>query len=278
MKKKIISLCLVVALGATAVIGGTLAYFTDTDKATNTFTSGNVKIEQYEKDRNGDDFDQGQKLMPIVDDAKDPNGYHTGANYIDKIVTVKNTGTEDAYIRTYLAFPAALDDGPTTFDAGKNILHWNGASANDTFGAANWGGDIENDWYFGTSTKTDWPGAANAGETNKGWNFFQTTVGGVMYNVYVATHGSIVEAGKTTAPNLFGLYLDKDIDFNGEKYVDQDGKVIDFDLTNTQVLVVSEAVQAEGFDTTNADVAFYALDKAFGAVGTYCPFGGEIVK
>ena len=44
MKKKIISLCLVVALGATAVIGGTLAYFTDTDDATNVITGVRKKI------------------------------------------------------------------------------------------------------------------------------------------------------------------------------------------------------------------------------------------
>ena len=49
MKKKIISLCLVVALGATAVIGGTLAYFTDTDDdITNTFTIGDVEIDLFE--------------------------------------------------------------------------------------------------------------------------------------------------------------------------------------------------------------------------------------
>lgn len=38
MKKKILSLCLVVCLAATAIIGGTLAYFTDTDAKANVFT------------------------------------------------------------------------------------------------------------------------------------------------------------------------------------------------------------------------------------------------
>ena len=38
------TLSLVVALAATAVIGGTLAYFTDTEEKTNTFTVGNVDI------------------------------------------------------------------------------------------------------------------------------------------------------------------------------------------------------------------------------------------
>ena len=48
MKKKMLSLLLVVALAATAVIGGTLAYFTDTAEETNTIVVGNVSAELYE--------------------------------------------------------------------------------------------------------------------------------------------------------------------------------------------------------------------------------------
>lgn len=44
MKKKILAACLVICLLATAIIGTTLAYFTDTDQKTNTFTVGNVDI------------------------------------------------------------------------------------------------------------------------------------------------------------------------------------------------------------------------------------------
>ena len=43
-KKKILALSLIVCLLATAVVGGTLAYFTDTEDATNTFTAGSVDI------------------------------------------------------------------------------------------------------------------------------------------------------------------------------------------------------------------------------------------
>ncbi len=49
--KKIIALCLVVILAATAVIGGTLAYFTDgTEEVKNTFSVGNVTIDLDEAD------------------------------------------------------------------------------------------------------------------------------------------------------------------------------------------------------------------------------------
>ena len=82
MKKKLLAMCLVVALAATAIIGGTLAYFTDTDKETNTFTAGGVKIDLIEQQGNEDgtglvDYVDGKTLMPIVGSAqgeKYPNG------------------------------------------------------------------------------------------------------------------------------------------------------------------------------------------------------------
>lgn len=48
MKKKITAIFLCVALLAIAIVGASLAYFTDTDAATNTFTVGNVKIDLLE--------------------------------------------------------------------------------------------------------------------------------------------------------------------------------------------------------------------------------------
>lgn len=44
MKKKITAIALVVCLVAVAIVGGSLAYFTDTEEATNTFEVGNVDI------------------------------------------------------------------------------------------------------------------------------------------------------------------------------------------------------------------------------------------
>lgn len=51
MKKKITALCLCVTMLAIAIVGASLAYFTDTKDATNTFTVGNVKIELIEQQR-----------------------------------------------------------------------------------------------------------------------------------------------------------------------------------------------------------------------------------
>ena len=44
MKKKILAMSLCVVMLAIAIVGGTLAYFTDTDTETNTFTVGKVAI------------------------------------------------------------------------------------------------------------------------------------------------------------------------------------------------------------------------------------------
>lgn len=112
MKKKILALCLVVVLAVTAVTGATLAYFTDKDAATNTMTLGNVDIEQNEtmKDLKTPYVDN-QPLMPMVDgrEENDPvveDGFFNEKmnNVIDKVITVTNEGTVDAYVRTIILF------------------------------------------------------------------------------------------------------------------------------------------------------------------------------
>lgn len=67
MKKKITALFLCVALAAIAIVGASLAYFTDTDSETNTFAVGNVKIDLIEQERgeNGlQPFTPGQEAVP----------------------------------------------------------------------------------------------------------------------------------------------------------------------------------------------------------------------
>ena len=80
MKKKIISLCLVAALAVVAIAGTSLAYFTDKDAKTNTFTLGNVDIELTEKN-----WATPAAAVPDVEYAKDP--------------VVTNIGANDAWIR-----------------------------------------------------------------------------------------------------------------------------------------------------------------------------------
>ena len=101
MKKKILALCLVVVLVATAITGATLAYFTDTDEKTNTFTVGdlNIHIDEWMiEDGEWVPYEDEQKLAPIAQ-SKAP---------FNKLVETYNDGSEDAYIRTFVTCPADL--------------------------------------------------------------------------------------------------------------------------------------------------------------------------
>lgn len=89
MNKKILSATLAGALAVTAVVGGSLAYFTDTDAKDNTFTVGNVDITLTEPHWNGDDAQNvyaGQKL------GKDPIVTNDGNNPC--FVRIKVTGLD----------------------------------------------------------------------------------------------------------------------------------------------------------------------------------------
>ena len=68
MKKKITAIALVVCLVAVAIVGGSLAYFTDEEKATNTFTVGNVDITLTEPKW----VEEKATLIPGREIAKDP--------------------------------------------------------------------------------------------------------------------------------------------------------------------------------------------------------------
>lgn len=256
MKKKLVAISLVVAMLAVAVIGGSLAYFTDTDNATNTFTAGGVKIDLIEQQVNKEGtaleaFEQNQVLMPIVGSAqgeKDNFGQPVAENYIDKMVTIKNEGTSDAWVRAYFAIPSALDDGfEESFNASMNILHFN-------FGNENGVTTYNNQWKWGSVAKPE----------HSGWNYFETTIDGVSYNVYFADYYQPLKAGETTVQFVSGVYLDKDVDMNaqGQYTITRNGvtSVIEGFNGSAKCPVYAVAVQAAGFDT-----AAKAIDAAFGA-------------
>ena len=259
MKKKLTAVALVVCMLAIMLVGASLAYFTDTDEATNTFTAGGVKIDLIEQQVNEEgtaleEFEQNQVLMPIVGSAqgeKDALGQPVAKNYVDKIVTIENTGKSAAYIRAYFAIPSALDDGYETFNAGANTLHFNFGNKD---GVSTYG--VQWEWK----------------QDNGKWNYFETTIDGVAYNVYFADYYQPLAANATTEQFISGLYLDKSFDqrdgvyyaFNEE--IDLSGLMVQDELT-IKCPVKAVAVQAEGFDSVAA-----AVDAAFGA--KFNPFGG----
>ena len=101
MKKKITALCLAVAMLAVAVIGGTLAYFTDTDSAENVFTVGSIDIVLHEDNANGvadENYREWLKDQTIVPGVP-----------VEKDAWVVNTGKNSAYVRVKVTVPANLN-------------------------------------------------------------------------------------------------------------------------------------------------------------------------
>lgn len=97
MKKKILATMLCVAMLAIAIVGGTMAYFTDEAEQVNTFTAGKVDIYLYEheveKDAEGNLVSNGEKTV------KDQSYHLYPAMTVCKDPTIAvTTGSEDAYV------------------------------------------------------------------------------------------------------------------------------------------------------------------------------------
>lgn len=91
MKKRIVSICLVVALAAIAITGASLAYFTADDSAENVFTVGNVKIDLTEPNWDAEGAEEAKEMYPGEAVKKDP--------------TVTNTGANPCFVRVKVTFP-----------------------------------------------------------------------------------------------------------------------------------------------------------------------------
>ena len=248
MKKKIIALCLVIALAATAVIGGTLAYFTDTDEETNTFTLGNVKIDLKET------FDERNAVLR-------PGSQTT--NKIEKKVWIQNTGKENAYVWYEWYIPSELDstDGST---GTNNVLHVNSNG---------------NSWDKYRENTNYWPkGQTEALPLEKTWDhdpvtelgltvgpegFIRTEeVDHVMYNVYLVLYHGVLQPNEETTVAMNGAYLDSKvdnaIDADGNVYYTINGDKINFDFTrNINIIVKAYGIQAAGFNTVYEAYAAY---------------------
>ena len=226
-KKKIISLCLVVCLLATA-IGGTLAYFTDTDADKNVMTMGNVDIEQIEQERSPDGvlqpYTQNQTLLPMggydwEEVTVNGDSISVLADGLDKIVTVKNNGNSAAYVRTIVALEAGKSE-----EEAKSM------------------------WYKNLAVSDNSDGTQVIGEDT---NLF-VQIGGSWFAIVVYTYRDAIAAGTKSVPSLTGVGLYPET--TQEDVANLEG--------DYEVLVVSQAVQASDM----GDDAGAALDKAFGDV------------
>ena len=272
MKKKLIAIFLCVALVAIAVVGASLAYFTDTKSATNTFTVGNVKIDLIESryHRTGSD-NAGDTSVPdpttkaagmefvtdnwtvftdeeIKADAANYSAYigERGKNMVPgrnvvKCPYVVNTGANDAYIRIRVMIPSA---------------------ANNDFVAVTAGGVITNQWCsscIGTGEFIDGKGGGwdNAPAIDKA----SVTKDGVTYDVYTFTRTEPLKAGAMTEWNVWNFIgINKTAtSADVQKAIEAGAITATGDTMTLNVLVEADAIQAEGF----ADAA--AAWAAFGA-------------
>ena len=244
MKKKILAFAMVFALAAVAVVGGSLAYFTDEDETENTFAVGNVNISMIEQQRNEQNPDMlspyvdGSTLIPVVENEKESPVITNGdndetndvalpseanyANYIDKIVRVSNTGKSQAYVRAFIAIPSSID--AFTLDGGLHLSLGESKSWEDLIPA-------------GTAT-----------------------INSIKYNVYSRINSEVVESWTTTSPAYCGIYLDKDVDADENGNLIINGNTVRRSTYTVEGKVVipvfAQAIQVAGFDT--ADEAFAA--------------------
>ena len=229
MKKKIFAIMLCIAMLAIAVVGGTLAYFTDDDSVKNTFTVGSVEIEQNEYKYDGSAFVSGGTLLPMggspawadkqVTVAGDTFKVFDSENVMEKVVTVSNTGSSDAYVRTIVALEAGKD--------------------------ANTASSL---WYNNIGVTDNSDGETVLVEDND--LFVQ--IGENYYIIVVYTYADAVAAGYESVPSLTGVAL-----YNNT--TQEDAAVFGGEY---DVLVLSQAVQVADM----GDDAGAALDKAFGDV------------
>lgn len=248
MKKKILSIALVVAMVA-VIAAGSLAYFTDKDSAENNFTVGNVDIKLNET------FEQNSKLLPGIDVNKDVT------------ITLKE-GSSDAYVWYLWKIPADLDsiDGTT---GTNNALHVNSLGST-------WDKYRENTNY--------WPkGQTEALPIDQTWDhdpevelgltagpegyLYTETIGNVQYHVYAALYHGKLSAGQTTTQAMTKVYLDKSVNQDDGGYYqiiakgeNKGGKKYLPSLpNNAKIIVEAYAIQADGFATV------YDAYKAFQA-------------
>ena len=276
MKKKLLVLGLCVALAAIAIAGASLAYFTDTKSATNTFTVGNVKIDLIESrfhrqgnDNSGDTsipdpagtasgmkyLKDGQKAFTDDEIKNDAKTYATeylavkGQNMVPgrgvaKCPYVINTGANDAYVRVRVMIPS---------------------KANNDFVAVKDGGVITNQWCSTAFISGEFIDGKGGGWNNAPAIERNVEKDGMKYDVYTFTRVKPLAAGAMTEWNVWNFIgINKDatsadiqtaIDAGAIKVLETDGAK----TMTLNVLVEADAIQAEGF--ADATAAFAAFDK-----------------
>ena len=253
MKRKLLVLGLCVALAAIAIAGASLAYFTDTKSATNTFTVGNVKIDLLEsslhrenagiangetstselwsdvdkegsgntsKYKAGDTFYTDAQIEANAAEYKCDNVQLIPGRSYHKMPYVKNVGNNDAYIRIRVMIPTDLDTAVL-----NSSMYTTTALDKKEF-----------TMVYDNSGKVDRDGR--------------------KYNVYTFTRIDPLAPGEMTYWNVWGtIHMDTTVtSAQSEKLFGENGP---YPNGVFPVLVEADAIQAEGF--ANAAAAWAAF-------------------
>ena len=254
MKKKLTAIFLCVALVAIAIVGASLAYFTDTKSATNTFTVGNVKIKLLEsslhrenagiangttstselwsdvakegsgntsKYKAGDTFYTDAQIEANAAEYSCENVQLIPGRSYHKMPYVKNVGSNDAYIRIRVMIPADLDTAVL-----NSSMYTSTAMNNNEFTMA----------------------YDNSGTVERE---------GRKYNVYTFTRVDPLAPGEMTYWNVWGtIHMDTTVtSAQSEALFGENGP---YPSGVFPVLVEADAIQAEGF--TDAAAAWAAFN------------------
>ena len=254
MKKKLTAIFLCIALVAIAIVGASMAYFTDTKEATNTFTVGNVKINLLEsslhrenagiangqtsdselwsdvakegsgntsKYKAGDTFYTDAQIEENAETYKCENIQLIPGRSYHKMPYVKNVGNNDAYIRIRVMIPADLD----TAVLNSSMYTSSAINKNEFTKAFDQTGSVERD--------------------------------NIKYNVYTFTRIDPLAPGEMTYWNVWGtIRMDTTVtSAQSEELFGENGSYPDGVFP---VLVEADAIQAEGF--ADAAAAWTAFD------------------
>ena len=210
-KKKTIFTAIV--LLAVLVIGGLVAYFTDTETRTNVLTLGNVDIQLNETgwtNSTGTNYtlDAANNIVPNQAIAKDPS--------------VSNIGENDAYVFLKVEVPyASVKTGTATTPTAQDLFTMDIDTTNWTLvsGAANGGSTTTNTntyvYVYGTGTaKANMTKLTKNNSTSKLFNTVTfadvndpTELTSVSLNIKVTAYGIQADGlSETTASTIYGLF------------------------------------------------------------------------
>ena len=138
MRRKVALTAAAVAMVGTLAVGGTLAWFTDTETATNVITTGNVDIAIHERK---DSTEWGKETLVTEPDSFLTYGDDTPVvpgEELVKEVNIQNTGANDALVKVEIDLPDGVtpvyDTENWYFNEGEDTFYYkNVLKANDAY-------------------------------------------------------------------------------------------------------------------------------------------------